>query len=354
MPNFINRVYGRLSRELAQAGVSPRFQPFHYFETESSQSRHSILIIAAGSVHIPTHGWGAVETIIAETIPVYLQHGFNVGLLNSQNLFEWKKAKKFSYSLIICHSDEHLLKARKAWPQTPLIAVTHYGLAGRPELWHKSYRKVFSAISTADRVVCLSPAVYESFSRLIPKEKLVQIGNGTSFQATPIADKSDALVMVGKVEERKRQYELWQYALANNLKIHFLGPIEDSRVLEHLNQSPKLKEYFKGPKNREELAQELPQYRALVLLSAGEADALVLYEAQIAGLEIITNRDSLGNQEPELPWIHLIRDEHELKDAVKRITSNPVDPIEIATHARTNYKWETKLVKIIDLVKEFS
>jgi glycosyltransferase involved in cell wall biosynthesis len=182
----------------------------------------------------------------------------------------------------------------------------------------------------------------------------VQIGNGTSFRSAPIVDKSDALVIVGKIEKRKRQYELWQYALANNLEIHFLGPIEDTRVLEHLNRDPKLKEYFKGPKNREELARELPRYRALILLSAGEADALVLYEAQIAGLEIITNRDSLGNQDAELPWIHLITDEQQLKDTVRRITNNPADPIEIANYATKNYGWETRIIKLLDLGREFS
>jgi glycosyltransferase involved in cell wall biosynthesis len=354
MSNYPKRLVSRLKRELEQVGISPRFQPFEFHQPNQISSDFSILIVAAGSVKIPTQGWGAVETIIAETIPVYLANGVSVGLLNSQNFVEWKKASRNRYDVIVCHSDSHLKKVRKHWPATPLVAITHYGLAAQPNIWHPSYKKVFTSISKADKVVCLSPAILETFSGLIPSGQLVQFGNGSGFESKPIVDKSDVIVMVGKVEERKRQYELWQYAMNNKINIHFIGPIEDSRVLEHLKRDRDLGRYFRGPKNRDELATELPRYKALALLSDGEADALVLYEAQCAGLEIITNEASLGNQESGLPWIHIAGNFEDLKEIISKITSNPFDPAKIGAYANSNYRWNIRLIPLINLVRELT
>ena len=327
MFNFFKRIVFRLRRELEQVGISPRFQPFEFHHPEEIVSDLSILIVAAGSVKIPTQGWGAVETIIAETIPEYLARGVSVGLLNSQNWAEWRKASRNRYDVIICHSDSHLDKVRKHWPATPLVAVTHYGLAAQPHIWHPSYKRVFNSISKADKIVCLSPAILETFSGLIPLNQLVQFGNGTAFVSKPLLKKSDVIVMVGKVEARKRQYELWQYAMNNKINIHFIGPIADSRVLKHLKRDRDLEQYFKGPKNRIELSNELPQYKALALLSEGEADALVLYEAQCAGLEIIINKASLGDQDLGLPWIHIADNFDELKEIINKISAQNDDTI---------------------------
>jgi glycosyltransferase involved in cell wall biosynthesis len=354
MSNYPKRLVSRLKRELEQVGISPRFQRFEFHQPNQISSDLSILIVAAGSVKIPTQGWGAVETIIAETIPVYLANGVSVGLLNSQNFVEWKKASRNRYDVIVCHSDSHLEKVRKHWPATPLVAITHYGLAAQPNIWHPSYKKVFTSISKADKIVCLSPAILETFSGLLPSRQLAQFGNGSEFESKPCVDKSDVIVMVGKVEERKRQYELWQYALNNKINIHFIGPIEDSRVLEHLKRDRDLGRYFKGPKNRNELATELPQYKALALLSDGEADALVLYEAQCAGLEIITNEASLGNQESGLPWIHIAGNFEDLKEVISKITSNPFDPDKISAYADSNYRWNIRLIPMINLVRELT
>lgn len=354
MFNYPKRLFSRFKRELEQAGIAPRFQPFEFHRSNQIGSDLSILIVAAGSVKIPTQGWGAVETIIAETIPEYLANGVSVGLLNSQNLVEWEKASRNRYDVIVCHSDSHLEKVHKNWPTTPLVAITHYGLAAQPNIWHPSYNKVFTSISKADKIVCLSPAIFETFSGLIPPEQLVQFGNGSEFVSKPCAEKSNVIVMVGKVEERKRQYELWQYAMNNKINIHFIGPIEDSRVLKHLKRDRDLVRYFKGPKNRNELATELPQYAALALLSDGEADALVLYEAQFAGLEIITNKASLGNQDSGLPWIHIAGNFEDLKKVISKISDNPFDSAEIRAYANSNYRWSIRLIPLINLVRELT
>lgn len=354
MFNLVTRLVSRLKRELRYFGISHRFQSFEFQLPSRNQIEISILIVAAGSVRIPTQEWGAVETIIAETIPEFLENGISVGLLNTDNWFEWQKAKKYSYDVIICHSDTHLRKARKAWPGVQLVAVTHYGFAAQPNMWHPSYRKVFKSIALADRIVCLSPAIFETFSGIIPQEKLIQIGNGSAFRSKPSLRKNGSIVMVGKIEKRKLQYEMWLFAKKHKLNIDFIGPVQDSRVIVAMGKNESLTQYFKGSMNRSELGVELPKYRALVLLSEGEADALVLYEAQFAGLEIITNRSSIGSQNPDLPWIHIIEDFEDLKRLITNISYNPVSPIEISNYADNHYRWHVRLKPLISLIKDLA
>ena len=354
MFEMASRIISRLKRELASFGISPKFQPFVFHKSTVECRDISILVVAAGSVQIPSEGWGAVETIIDETIPIYLQNGIDVGLLNTQNFLEWKKASKISYDVIICHSDTHIQKVRKYWPNTPLIAVTHYGLAAQPDLWHPSYKRVFSSIIKADKIVCLSPAIFKTFSKLISEDKLILAGNGSRFTSVANDDKGNIFVVVGKVEERKRQFELWKYATEHGIEIRFVGPIEDPRVLEILAKDVDTRNIFLGARSRTELALELPNYRALILLSKGEADALVLYEAQFAGLEILVNWESMGNQDPTLRWIHLINNLEELNEAVTQIIQNPIDPQVVSKYADAHYRWNTKLIPILELIEKMA
>ncbi len=354
MSKVIPRVISRMVREFANLGIAPKFQPFTFIRAKENIGEISILVVASGTVPIPAQGWGAVETIIAETIPEFIRSGISVGLLNTQNYFEWKRAQKLNFDVIICHSDSHLRKVKNFWPNTPTIAVTHYGLAAQPALWHPSYSKIFREIQMADKVVCLSPAIFDKFSELMPREKLALLGNGSNLIISPNNSKSGGLVMLGKVEPRKRQYELWQFALENEIDIQFLGPIADPRVLEHMNRDRSLYKYFKGPKSRTELISELPGYMALILLSEGEADALVLYEAQLAGLEIITNSESIGSQDSKLPWIHIIKDLEQLKQILNRISKKPFPASEIGTYANENYRWSKKLIPLIEIIRELA
>lgn len=352
MFELASRIISRLKRELASIGISPTFQAFEFYKATFKRRNISVLLVASGSVRIPSEGWGAVETIIAETIPTYLQNGIDVGLLNTQNFFEWQKASKVAYDVIICHSDTHLEKVRKNWPDIPLIAVTHYGLAAQPDLWHPSYKRVFSSITRADKVVCLSPAIFDAFRKLMPEEKLIVAGNGSTFTSLASNDKGNVYVVVGKVEERKRQYELWKYAKENGIEIRFVGPVEDPRVSNILAKDVDSRNIFLGPRSRSQLAMELPNFRALILLSQGEADALVLYEAQFAGLEIIVNKESKGCQDSNLPWIHLINSPDQLNEILTHINLNPIDPHEIKEYADAHYRWNIRLMPLLKLIEQ--
>jgi hypothetical protein len=355
MSNLFFRVIKRFQRFLADIGIAKSLQGYEHFNSERDDSEKiSILIVASGSVSIPPSGWGAVETIIAETIPHFLRNNIEVGLLNSQNYFQWRNAKERKYDVILCHSDTHIRKIRRNWKKVPIIAITHYGLAALPDRWHKSYKKAFNALSLADTIGCLSPAIYKKFSTLRPDIKLIQVLNGTNFQSTPEHKSATKFLVLGKVESRKRQFELWEYGKKKDIEIHFIGPIEDSRVKRILNENPESRDSFLGPRSRSELSRLMPRYSCLILDSEGEADALVLYEAQIAGLEIITNRASLGNQDATLPWIHVIENEDDLEIATKEIVGSPSDPFLISKYAIDNYRWENRILPLIGEIRDLA
>jgi len=352
MHNPISRIANKVKRILAGFGLAPLNQEFIFNENPDLEFKKRILIVGAGSIPIPPIGWGAVETIISETIPHYISAGISVGLLNSHQGKQWKKAKRIEWDSIICHSDDLVKRVRKYWPNVKLISGTHYGYAAQPSKWHKSYRKVFKDLSLAEKVVCLSPAILGTFIEFFPKEDLLYAPNGSSFEPLENETSNGEIIYLGKIESRKKQYECWKSLSESGLKVKFAGPIEDSRVLAELHHEPTLNQTFPGPVSRETLVKELSKYRALLLLSDGEADALVLYEAQLAGLPIIVNKDSLGGQDGNLPWVNVINDVDEIGNALQELDSQNISKRQIASFAKENYSWAKRLKPIIEEVLE--
>ena len=93
--------------------------------------------------------------------------------------------------------------------------------------------------------------------------------------------------------------------------------------------------------------EELRNYKALILQSQGEADALVLYEAQMAGLPILVTKEGIGAQDISLPWINLIDDASSPTEIEGIVDSIHNTPDEIAAYARANYSWTIKKAALI-------
>ena len=350
MLNISNRILQKSKRILASYGIAPTNQEFEFKNGNTESLNKRILLVGAGNIPIPPTGWGAVETIISETVPHYLNAGLSVGLLNSLQGKQWKLAKGINWDHIICHSDDLVKRVRKNWPSTNLVSITHYGLAAQPEKWHRSYRKVFQDLHLANQIVCLSPAIMQTFQKYFADDKLLLAPNGSSFNPKIKFEKNRKVIYLGKVEERKKQFECWKALQNSGFEIEFIGPIEDKRVISEIKKSSLINKIFVGPVNRSYLVEELSKYQALLLLSEGEADALVLYEAQLAGLPVITNSQSLGGQDPKLPWIKVVSKVEQIQDAIIELESAGFDKNDITTYSQNNYNWESRLKPIIELV----
>lgn len=143
--NNCNRTLSYLKRKLRILGLGNKIHQLIYF---GSNDQNRILIVAAGNVSIPPAGWGAVERIIADSIP-YLSLSYpNITIINSQRLTDWRAIKKMPFASIICHDDATLIRVARYFPKVPIIAVSHYGYLPIPSQWNKSYARVFGILNS--------------------------------------------------------------------------------------------------------------------------------------------------------------------------------------------------------------
>jgi spore coat polysaccharide biosynthesis predicted glycosyltransferase SpsG len=202
-------------------------------------------------------------------------------------------------------------------------------------------------------VVCLSPTIYNQYSRYLDTNKLLIVPNGISLNfplhdSSIVTNSNKNLICLGKVEPRKKQFELYEVLKDTKINVDFVGPIIDDRVLRLLKSEEKLKKVFLGEKPNTYLNMLFSDYRCLIHVSEAEADALVLYEAQLAGLSIIVTENSIGSQNSELPWIRVIPNNFNLADIEFALSSVAFDKVQVANYARANYGWRKQLKPLID------
>ena len=347
---FSSRVKERCKRELQSFGL---FLPIRQLEfVHSGVTGKKLLIVGPGAITIPSLGWGAVETIISETLPNYAKLGHDIWLINSRHPIDWLRIKRIDFDVIICHSDFHASKLRRYFPQIPIFVISHYGLAAFKEKWHKSYNKTIQNLQSYTKLICLSPAVYETYSEYFKSEFLVLSPNGTTFKPSLNPKKNRKFLCIGKVEVRKRQYEIYQRFSREGIPIDFIGPIADERVVKLLKTERVAGESFPGPLSREELENRICAYEALILFSEGEGDALVLYEAQMAGLPIFVTKEALGSQDPSLPWVKIVEQNVSPSKLLKILSEIPNSQNDIMNYAKANYSWEKRNLSINTLIQE--
>lgn len=316
----------------------------------SENSLKNILIIGHGEISIPSNGWGAVETVIFEMCDVLVKNGFGISVLNSKSIFTWLQARRFKPNTILLHDDAQIRKARFFWPRSKILLTTHYGYAAFPKKWTGQYKKsVYKKFHHADKIICLSDAIYNTFLEYYDPKKLLLSANGTNFSPSISGNPpQNKYICVGKIEERKRQFDIYKTLVNHNIQVDFYGPIVDTRVIEKISIDINIRKSFKGPISRIELSRILPTYRALIHLSDAEADALVLYEAQVAGLPIVISPNSVGSQDASLPWIFVVNGMSDLSDALKKIEEfDQIQRVEISDYSRLHYQWAKRMKSLL-------
>jgi glycosyltransferase involved in cell wall biosynthesis len=128
-----------------------------------------------------------------------------------------------------------------------------------------------------------------------------------------------------------------------------VGPFADQRLSQ---LSSKQRKRFLGPWSREKVNNELSKYKVLVLLSDGEADALVLYEAQAAGCSIVISSKAAGSQNLDLPWVYIVDDWSILQSTlIEAIEFNKIFSDQIIEYARKNYSWSDNITAYRRLIE---
>jgi len=164
--------------------------------------------------------------------------------------------------------------------------------------------------------------------------------NSQEIQPIHNGDFNSKSIYIGKVEPRKQQYKY-----CNIQNIHFYGKCDD--------ESFRQKECYKGEFNHEELMKILVNYGNLVLLSTGESDPLVVKEALMAGLPIVTNRFSVNDLDLSLPFIDVIPDDKlddltYIENVINENLAKQIYKDAIREYALREFSWEGLVKKYSD------
>lgn len=319
----------------------------HYGTPDGSGRR--VLIIGPAEMPIPATGWGAVETVISEQIPALVESGFQVTLLNSRRRRLWREASE-GVDVVACHYDALASRAVSLARHcgVPLIVTSHYGYAATPDIWEPNYRPIFDSLRKADAMTCLSPAIAEAVIRMGFRGEVFVTPNGSDL-APAIGEHAAGPLILGKVEPRKSQYELARAAIATGSPLTLVGPMHDARVADLLREQPRGPVRWLGTWTRSQLTTRLAEFSALLLPSRGEADALVLYEAQLAGLPIVVSSAGKGSQAEALPWVRVI--DGDISGRAAEFLAAAIAPVEhaVVRHvARENYRWTRRITPWAD------
>lgn len=339
-----SRLYSGIIRRLNNIGILLPTRQFIQGDGKGTQ----LLVVASGSLPIPTSGWGAVEKIITETLPLFEDYGFSASVLNSKHKQEWSFAANKKFDLVLCHDDSSIEKVKEYFPKVPVVAVTHYGSIPLVNEWDPSYLKVTKSFSLADKVVTLSHKCRSTLEKQTQLRNITVCPNGIlpiQYQVNPRMSRA---IYLGKIEPRKRQLEIAKHY--PQLAIDFVGPGKIPRRFKKKSQTGIR---FLGPQNKSWLKENLSRYDIGILISKSEADPLVLYEYQNAGLKILVSELALGDQDCNLPWIKVTSLEDLGRD-LDSIRNLEINPAVISSHASENYSWETRITKLMSVLRALS
>jgi len=174
------------------------------------QKPGSTLIIGPGLMPIPPDGWGAVETIIDE-MSTQLAASRSTMVLNSTSLFTWFRAFRLRHEVIQVHSDVTFMRASR-WRflnnrSTPIVVWIHYPYLDQPAFWNPGFRSRWKRMKrhlrTSDVFIALSPSIADVVGPQLPTT-ILTLPNASAFKPRVEANPSRDILVLGKVETRKR------------------------------------------------------------------------------------------------------------------------------------------------------
>jgi glycosyltransferase involved in cell wall biosynthesis len=323
-----------------------------------------IALVGPGIMPIPPPGWGAVEILIWDYALVLRKMGHEVDILNEirshpgdqsglhmpycQRLVE--KVNSGDYDFVHVHYDclFHLLP----FFVCPKIGITsHYPYIDQPEK-HRGdgYADIFQGICQNQNhvIFALSQKDYSMFEKFCHnKKKLFLAFNGAnSTEITPTINPNygDRSIYLGKIESRKKQI-----VYSSIPGIDYYGKCENTEF-------QKLSCYKGEIEGHQKMMDILSQYGNLVLLSDGEnGTPLVIKEALMAGLPVVTNQYSSNDLDVSLPFIDIIpndklQDLNYIQQVIEENRGKQTMKEQIRQYAEDHFSWNVLVKKYIDFI----
>jgi glycosyltransferase involved in cell wall biosynthesis len=312
-----------------------------------------ILLVGPGTIEIPSKGWGAVETVIWQLKINLEKLGHKVDILNKRGIKNALLANPKSYDIVHLEYDNLagiwiILSKILGFK---LVITSHYGYSAWPKKWHRSYWPVFIKLLCSPAMIVLSEEIKNVFIKFHYKGLIEVLPNGTEINEISFSKFSEKdLICLGKIEPRKKQTILSKsFSKQQDVIIDFVGPIADNDFFTN-NTSTR----YLGTWTREQVRKNLTKYSGLILLSDGEAHALVVGEALAAGLSLIITKEAAANINTQSPFVKIVKNEQEAVLIAKKVCKeNNLYREDIRNYAKNNFDWiniASRYIKIIESI----
>lgn len=315
-----------------------------------------IVIVGPGFMPIPSTGWGAVENLVWDIRCELVKIGHDVHIVNTSNRQEIvDQVNQLKPDFIHVQYDDyadcipHFLCKKVA-------LTSHYGYLTQPYRWDNGYRNIFSSCCNSGATIfALSPQIANVYkSAGLQERKIKVIPNGVNFDAFNFVDSKQQFfktACVAKVESRKRQ------TLTQNIeRVHYYGRTAPGYEWFSSNKN------YCGELTRDKLYSDLTLHDNLLLLSDGEAHALVINEAMAAGLGIVVSELAWSNVDAKLPFVSIVPEilvndfdyvTHVIEENAKISIENR---LQIRNYSR-NWSWENIIKNLyipamIDIIQD--
>jgi hypothetical protein len=266
-----------------------------------------ICLVGPGIMPIPPTGWGAVESIIWECANELTDLDYEGTILNTPDREEIiSTIEEEKFDLIHIHYDvfyDLIPEIKKVSPSSKIALSSHYPYIDQTNKHAQDrYNKIFNWMVENNNCFynfCVSQkdlTVFKNKQSNFDNLYLFKTGAQHKDIRLSLSPKySDRSLCVGKIDTRKMQF-LYQSIDS----IDFVGPIGDPSNFD-------VTKNYLGEWSKEQIYENITEYANMMLLSVGEnGTPLVIKEALIAGLGIVTSEYCAYELDINLPFISII------------------------------------------------
>lgn len=254
-----------------------------------------IAIVGPGIMPIPPNGWGAVETLIDEYRIALEGIGWDVNVINTRNTDEIINLINEGMPDFVHIQYDEFIDIIPELNCKNIAITSHFGYINhvwKYDEYRNSIYKKFCKIKK-HYIFCLSNEIKKQYlNDGVSEERLFVAINGVNVEKFRFADNPlypEKSICLGKIDSRKKQGMLQSIVPS----VDFVGNLCEFTGIDS-GFDPQRSNYL-GEWTREKVYNHLTEYANLVLLSSGEAHALVLMEALAAGLGLVVSEECTAN-----------------------------------------------------------
>lgn len=314
-----------------------------------------IIMVASWNIEIPPKWYGAVEDVIWNYKIFLEKEWYKVKIVNTKNLFKLIKETVFVNNKIIhFHYEPYLIISyilnKLLFRNNKILWTSHnwYIANWKESKVYKIIAKIISFFKNST-MLALSPIIQDYFLKKWFKWKSYILQNWiNTSKFKKINNPTKDIIYLGLIDNRKWQ-ELFLKYYNLDKKIDFVWPYVDKNIdLKWYNQL--------WTWTKEEVYNNLWNYKVLVLLTKSEGDPLVVKEALSSWCSILTSKIWWINLDKNKPFIKIvdINNENELKNinnSLKELLDNNIKYRKDIFEYSKQFDWENIVKQYLQIIK---